>query len=107
MTHVCLGLKSRKIVYSYLCGSGFGAIQTIRLAEDVLDPLAPDTSLGKAVSEIVFQHHQLIRSPQVAAESSMQLNEIFQPALFAQSNILSDTFQIEKKKRRRLLSWGG
>jgi hypothetical protein len=90
-----------------LSRSGFGAIQPIRLAHDFFNPLPPDASRGKVVSEVLFQHHQLIGSSQITAESSMQLNEIFEPALLAQSGVLSNPLQIEKKKRGRLLSPGG
>lgn len=37
----------------------------------------------------------------------MQLNQIFDPALVAQSAVLSYTFQIEKKKSGHLLSPSG
>ena len=46
-----------------LTRSGFGAIQAIRLAHDLFDPLPPDASLGIAISKVMFQYHQLVRFP--------------------------------------------
>jgi hypothetical protein len=86
--------------------SAFSAIQPLGLAHDVFDPLAPDASCAKAVSEVLFQHHQLIGAAQITAKGSMQLHEIFEPAFLAQSDVLSNPFQIEKKKGGRLLPPG-
>jgi len=86
--------------------SAFSAIQPLGLAHDVFDPLAPDASCAKAVSEVLFQHHQLIGAAQITAKGSMQLHEILEPAFLAQSDVLSNPFQIEKKKGGRLLPPG-
>ena len=52
-----------QVLITSLSRDGFGAIQAIRLAQDLFDPLTPDASLPIAVSKVMFQYHQLVRFP--------------------------------------------